>query len=354
MLELAPRWLDTPGGDVDLRGKVALVTGASRGIGRATSEHLAAIGMKVVLAARSASDLAAVVAGITAAGGTAACIRLDATRAEDVDRAFAFAEATYGPVYFVFANAGVGPTTSREGFTLEYINRVMDVNQKAPMLAFQAALPHFKRNGGGVWVVNSSIASSLPYALQRTTSTFASFPSGYTLYSNSKAAANAMARFFGSAFARGNVRAYSICPACFTTDMSIAASEGVGMGRNPDAIAGLNPVFPGRSGDVANIAVLAAALAANRTLYPSGSSICVDNDVTYNLEQHHSSRTAAAAGGGGGGGGGTEVGGGGNPLALLQINVDLSQCKDITGRHALTAEKIDSIRRLRRSHAAKL
>ena len=71
-------FLDTPGATVDLRGKVALVTGASRGIGQAIAEHLAAKGMKVVLTARSVSDLAKICDDIKAKGGEAAHIKYDA------------------------------------------------------------------------------------------------------------------------------------------------------------------------------------------------------------------------------------------------------------------------------------
>ena len=99
---------------VELSGKVAVVTGASRGIGEATSHVLAERGVKVVLASRSTKALEGVKAAIEAKGGTATVAKCDVTKAADVKATFEHAKTTYGGVDFVFANAGYKHSLSRK------------------------------------------------------------------------------------------------------------------------------------------------------------------------------------------------------------------------------------------------
>ena len=98
--------------------------------------------------------------------------------------AFAFAKETYGPVYAAFANAGIGPPSiimkQVEDIELEEMNTMIKVNQIHPSLVFMEAVKHFKENGGGVWLVTSSIAAGMPAPI------FGMFPSGYYLYSTTK------------------------------------------------------------------------------------------------------------------------------------------------------------------------
>jgi|EP01047_Picozoa_sp_COSAG01_P071919 NADPH:quinone reductase-like Zn-dependent oxidoreductase len=121
-------FLDAPGEAVDLKGKVALVTGASRGIGQAIAEHLAAIGMKVVLTARSVGDMEKIVEGIKAKGGEAAHVKYDCASTAEATAAFEFAEATFGPVYLVCANSGMSGDLKEMGdITEEDYDRIYAV-----------------------------------------------------------------------------------------------------------------------------------------------------------------------------------------------------------------------------------
>jgi 3-oxoacyl-[acyl-carrier protein] reductase len=210
-------FLDTPGDTVDLKGKVALITGASRGIGQAIAENLAAKGMKVVLTARSVGDLAKICDDIKAKGGEAAHIKYDCESTAEAKAAFEFAEATFGPVYLVCANSGFADLKEMDDITEDDVDRIFAVNQKAPFMAFSLARSHFKKNGGGCWVVTSSLAASL----QR--EQFAGAPASMALYSSGKAAVVDMARAFGVKYADENVRAYAICPAVYTPAVAIAA-----------------------------------------------------------------------------------------------------------------------------------
>ena len=270
---------------VDLAGKVALVTGASRGIGAECAKHLASRGMKVVLCARSMGALEAVVAEITAAGGTASAFHLDATVEVDHAAAFAFAKETYGPVYAAYANAGVAPVDivmkQAEDLTLTEIQQVLVVNQMHATMVFVEAFKHFKENGGGVWLVTSSIAAGMPGPL------YGMFPTAYHLYSNSKSAVADMNRVFAAGYAKDNIRCYCIAPGAYTTKLlTDAIDAGIVPGATtPDELAGLNPLNPGTSGDPADIGPVVAACIDGSTLYPSGAAIVTDGDVTMPLNE---------------------------------------------------------------------
>jgi NAD(P)-dependent dehydrogenase (short-subunit alcohol dehydrogenase family) len=147
-----------------LEGKVAIVTGGSRGIGRATARLLAREGASVVLGSRDDAGSAATVASITAEGGRAIAVRADVSRAPDVSGLVGRAIESYGGVDILVNNAGldVGKPlleTSETDWDL-----VMSVNLKGHFLCAVAVVPHMVARGGGSIVNTSSILalSSLP------------------------------------------------------------------------------------------------------------------------------------------------------------------------------------------------
>ena len=100
---------------MQLEGKVALITGASRGFGEMTARQLAAAGVKVVLTARGVPAMQTIVDEIKAAGGEAACCKLDVTIEADHKAAFEFAKKKFGPVSCVFANSGTAGVEDGNG-----------------------------------------------------------------------------------------------------------------------------------------------------------------------------------------------------------------------------------------------
>jgi 3-oxoacyl-[acyl-carrier protein] reductase len=132
----------------DLNNKVALVTGASRGIGAAIAKRLAADGASVAITySRGADDAAHVVDEIEASGGKAIAIQANATDAAAVQAAVNTVISTYGKLDILVNNAGTAIPKPFEDTTLEEMNQVIDLNVRGLFIATQAALKHLPEGG---------------------------------------------------------------------------------------------------------------------------------------------------------------------------------------------------------------
>jgi citronellol/citronellal dehydrogenase len=197
-----------------LEGKVALVTGASRGVGAAISVALAANGARVACVARSTAShpsrltgtLDATVERILAIGGTAIAVPADLSRPEDVGEMVARTRAEFGPVDILVNNAGVTFVGGLD-VSLKRHDLVMDINLRAPLLAMRAVIPDMIAIGGG-HIVNISSAAALNV-----------FP-GMMSYGMSKAALERM-----SVDVAEQLRSENIAVNCFRIDVAVA-SEG--------------------------------------------------------------------------------------------------------------------------------
>ncbi|WP_254543597.1 SDR family NAD(P)-dependent oxidoreductase [Halomarina pelagica] len=140
-------------GQFDLTGRTAVVTGGSRGIGRAIAEGLASAGATVVPTARSEDDLAAVVEGIEAEGGDALAVSTDVTDPDSVDALFERVGEAFGGADVVVNNAGVNPAAALgtpERVDAEGFDLVTDVNLRGAFLCARAAAEHLHERGGSV------------------------------------------------------------------------------------------------------------------------------------------------------------------------------------------------------------
>lgn len=147
-----------------LKGRIVVVTGASRGIGRRIARGLARRGAHLVLVARQAEALAEVAEEVRGMGVQAWVVAVDLTRAEDRARLVAEAEAA-GPVYAVVHNAGLEITVGFEAQRPDEVQRQVDLNLMAPMLLTQDFLPGMRARGAGVVVMISSLSGkgATPY-----------------------------------------------------------------------------------------------------------------------------------------------------------------------------------------------
>src|SRR5436309_4839366 len=132
-----------------LKGKVAVVTGASKGIGAAIAEHFAAEGASVVVNyASSKAGADAVVRRITEKGGKAVAVQADVSKPEDIKRLFAQAKAAYGKLDVLVNNAGIYEFAPLESVTPEHFHKQFNLNVLGLLLATQEAVKHFGAAGG--------------------------------------------------------------------------------------------------------------------------------------------------------------------------------------------------------------
>ena len=137
----------------DFKGNSAVITGATRGIGRAIAETLAAHGCNVVIAARHEKDCNAAAAAITAAGnGKAIGVAADVRRSEDCERIIQAAVAGFGGLDILVNNAGIGGFSPVEKMDIAHWDRVIATNLNSLFYCSHAALPHLKKRGG--WIIN--------------------------------------------------------------------------------------------------------------------------------------------------------------------------------------------------------
>ncbi|MEY2438729.1 MAG: 3-oxoacyl-[acyl-carrier protein] reductase, partial [Verrucomicrobiota bacterium] len=140
-----------------LEGKIALITGGSRGIGAAIAKRLAADGAKVAITyAKGADAAASVIKEIERAGGKAIAIQADATDADAVKAAVDKAVATFGRLDILVNNAGTAIPKTFEETTLEEMDRVLNINVRGVFIATQAALKHMK-SGSRIIMIGSSV-----------------------------------------------------------------------------------------------------------------------------------------------------------------------------------------------------
>lgn len=182
-----------------LNGKVAVVTGASKGIGAAIARHLGAAGARVVV--NYASDRAGaerVVAGIAASGGKAIAVQGDVSRQADVERLFAEANRVFGPIDVLVNNAGVFEFAPLGTITAGHFQRLFGINVLGTIQATQEALKYFNPAGGSI--INTS--STVSYES----------PAQAGVYNATKSAVDGLTRTFSKELGARKIRVNSINP----------------------------------------------------------------------------------------------------------------------------------------------
>lgn len=238
-----------------LTGKVALVTGGSRGIGAAVALRLAQDGADVALTYQSNKEQAEQVVGrITAAGGRGWAVRADVADAQDVTDAVAGTVERFGRLDILVNNAGTGVMAPIGELSLEDIDRVLAVNVRGAYLAARAAAGELP-DGGRIIGIGSCITERVP------------FP-GATLYATSKAAMTGLTKALARELGGRGITANLVQPGPTDTDMNPADGPGAAFQREFTAL--------GRHAEPSEIAATVAHLAGPGGTYITGTAIAVD------------------------------------------------------------------------------
>jgi 3-oxoacyl-[acyl-carrier protein] reductase len=238
-----------------LEGKVALVTGGSRGIGAAIAKRLAADGAKVAITYTKGADAAAsVVRTIEAAGGKAIAIAADATDAAAVKAAVEKTVAAFGGFDVLVNNAGTAIPKKFEEATLEELDQVINLNIRGTFIATQAALKHM-RKGGRIISIGSCVGERM-------------MTPGLAAYAATKGAIKMFTQGLSREVGDRGITVNNIQPGPIDTDLNPAAGEWAVPQKANTAL--------NRYGTVDEIAAMVAFVASPEAAYITGTSLTVD------------------------------------------------------------------------------
>jgi len=241
-----------------LEGKIALITGGSRGIGAAIAKRLAADGAKVAITYTKGADAAAsVVKEIERAGGKAIAIQADAADADAGKAAVEKTVATFGRLDVLVNNAGTAIPKAFEETTLEEMDRVLDINIRGVFVATQAALKHMTA-GGRIIMIGSAVGERVQTP-------------GLVPYSATKGAAKIFTQGLSREVGSRGITVNNVQPGPIDTDLNPAAGE---WAVPQKAVTALN-----RYGHVDEVAALVAFVAGAESSYITGANLTVDGGM---------------------------------------------------------------------------
>lgn len=258
----------------DLSGQVAIVTGASSGIGRATAGALAASGASVVInyppKGASRDKAAAVVSEIEAAGGTAVAISADVSKEDEVEAMVAETVRRFGGLHIMVANAGIERPSPIREMSLADWQSVIDVNLTGAFLSARAAAREFLRRGpdpdiseaAGKIVFTSSVHEFIPWAFQAN-------------YAASKGGVMLLMKSLAQELAPMKIRVNSVAPGAVRTPINVQSRDTAEEEKN------LLKLIPyGRIGEPEDIGRAIAWLVSDASDYVTGTSLVIDGGMS--------------------------------------------------------------------------
>lgn len=252
----------------ELGGKVALVTGAGSGIGRASAVLFAAQGAAVGVLSRTESEVNDAAEEIRKAGGRAIPLVADVADDQAMRGAVERLVKEYGRLDIVFANAGVnGVWAPIDELSPEEWDKTIAINLRGTYLTFHHTVPHLKKAGGGSVLVTASINGTRTYT-----------SAGATAYSATKAAQVAMTKMLALELARHRIRVNAICPGMIDTEIqeNTKARDTEAAEVPAEYPKGEIPLTGGTPGTSQDVAELALFLAGDRSRHITGTPVWID------------------------------------------------------------------------------
>jgi len=249
-----------------LEGKIAIVTGAAAGIGRASALLFAREGARVAALDLDDSGIQSLVPEIAAAGGEALAVRADVSKADEVQRVVHAVIERFGRVDILFNNVGIVPHGKIHTISEAEWDRTMAINVKSMYLLCREVMPVFLRQGGGV-ILNTSSATALRSVPDR------------VAYSTSKGAVLALTRSMAVDYVRDHIRVNCLCPGTVDTP-----SFRQRMAAFPDPEEALRQFVArqpmGRLGTADEVAQAALYLVSDEAQFVTGAAFSIDGGMT--------------------------------------------------------------------------
>ena len=241
-----------------LNGMVALVTGASKGIGASIAKHMAAEGASVVVNYSSSKEGAdRVVAEITGKGGKAVAVQANVSKKADIDRLIAETKKAFGKLDILVNNAGIYEFAPLEQITEDHFHRHFNLNVLGLLLVSQAALKLFGKEGGSIINISSIASTYTP-------------PNG-AVYSGTKAAVDAITRSLSKELGPRNIRVNAINPGMVVTEG--VQSAGIDQSEMRTQVEAQTPL--GRIGQPEDVATAAVYFASPDSSWITGESMII-------------------------------------------------------------------------------